>query len=59
MAKNPLAEVFGFPPDNLSDTAERYRRNKLCPYNNKLTVRSFFRHLQEFDIPLYIVLLAY
>ncbi len=36
MAKNPLAEVFGFPPDNLSDTAERYRRNKLCPYNNKV-----------------------
>jgi hypothetical protein len=30
-----LAEVFGFPTDNLSPEAERYRLNKLCPYNNK------------------------
>lgn len=36
MPKHPLAEVFGFPIDNLSTTAERYRRNKLCPYNNKV-----------------------
>lgn len=33
---HPLAEVFGFPPDNFSDKAKRYRRNKLCPYNNKV-----------------------
>jgi hypothetical protein len=36
MAKNPLAEVFGFPIDNLSIDANRYRKNKLCPYNNKV-----------------------
>jgi hypothetical protein len=36
MPNQPLAEVFGFPADNLSATAERYRRNKLCPYNNKV-----------------------
>jgi hypothetical protein len=33
---NPLAEVFGFPTDNLTDKASRYRKNKLCPYNNKV-----------------------
>lgn len=36
MPKHPLAEVFGFPIDNLSATAERYRKNRLCPYNNKV-----------------------
>lgn len=36
MPNHPLAEVFGFPIDNLSVTAERYRKNKLCPYNNKV-----------------------
>lgn len=38
MAKSnhPLAEVFGFPPDNFSAQAKRYRKNKLCPYNNKV-----------------------
>jgi len=30
----PLGEVFGFPIDNESDRAKRYRNNKLCPYNN-------------------------
>jgi len=30
----PLGEVFGFPIDNESDRAIRYRENKLCPYNN-------------------------
>lgn len=30
----PLAEIFGFPPENESDRAKRYRTNKLCPYNN-------------------------
>lgn len=32
--KQPLAEVFGFPVENESDRAKRYRINKLCPYNN-------------------------
>ncbi len=36
MPKNPLAEVFGFPPSNLSPLAERYRNYRLCPYNNKV-----------------------
>lgn len=35
-SKNPLAEVFGFPIDNLEQEATRYRKNKLCPYNNKV-----------------------
>ena len=30
----PLGEVFGFPTNNESDRAKRYRDNKLCPYNN-------------------------
>ncbi len=36
MPKHPLAEVFGFPINNFSPEAERYRKNKLCPYNNKV-----------------------
>ncbi len=36
MPNHPLAEVFGFPVDNLSAMAERYRKNRLCPYNNKV-----------------------
>lgn len=36
MSNNPLAEVFGFPSNSFSEQAERYRRNKLCPYNNKV-----------------------
>ncbi len=35
MPKHPLAEVFGFPTDNMTQEAERYRKNRLCPYNNK------------------------
>jgi len=35
-SKNPLAEVFGFPITNLDKEANRYRKNKLCPYNNKV-----------------------
>lgn len=30
----PLGEVFGFPINNESERAIRYRENKLCPYNN-------------------------
>lgn len=36
MSNNPLAEVFGFPTDNFTEQAKRYRRYKLCPYNNKV-----------------------
>lgn len=36
MPEHPLGEVFGFPIDNLSAQAEHYRKNKLCPYNNKV-----------------------
>lgn len=34
--KNPLGEVFGFPIDNVGADANRYRKTKLCPYNNKV-----------------------
>jgi hypothetical protein len=33
---NPLAEVFGFPIINDSSKANRYRTQKLCPFNNKV-----------------------
>ena len=33
---NPLAEVFGFPTTNLSPKATRYRKQRLCPFNNKV-----------------------
>lgn len=36
MAKQPIAELFGFPADSDMDDAARYRRNRLCPYNNKV-----------------------
>jgi hypothetical protein len=36
VSKNPLAEVFGFPTDNQTLEAQRYRRAKLCPFNNKV-----------------------
>lgn len=36
MPKQPLAEVFGFPIDNQSTEAKRYRENSLCPYNNRV-----------------------
>lgn len=36
MAKQPLAEVFGFPIDNISREAGRYRRNRLCPFGNRV-----------------------
>ena len=36
MPEHPLAEVFGFPVDNFSHEATRYRNNKLCPFNNKV-----------------------
>ncbi len=36
MKKQPLAEVFGFPVDSDRPEAERHRRNRLCPYHNKV-----------------------
>jgi hypothetical protein len=36
LSKQPLAEVFGFPIDNVSPEAQRYRKNRLCPYNNRV-----------------------
>jgi len=36
LPKQPLAEVFGFPIDNFSASAERHRRLKLCPFQNKV-----------------------
>jgi len=34
--KQPLAEVFGFPIDNLSADAVRYRKHRLCPFGNRV-----------------------
>jgi hypothetical protein len=36
MPKHPLAEVFGFPCCNLTREATRYRKLKLCPFQNKV-----------------------
>jgi hypothetical protein len=34
MPKNPLVEVFGYPPNNMSPQAVDHRRGKLCPFHN-------------------------
>ncbi len=34
MPNHPLAEVFGFPIDNLTEYADRHRQNRLCPFGN-------------------------
>lgn len=44
----PLTEVFGFPIDNQSERAVRYRKNKLCPFNN--TVSSCTKNSIEFPL---------
>jgi hypothetical protein len=36
VSKQPLGEVFGFPIDNLTAEATRYREQRLCPFNNKV-----------------------
>ncbi len=36
MAKQPLAEVFGYPISNHSAEAKRCRDNALCPFGNKV-----------------------
>jgi len=33
---NPLAEVFGHLTSDSSPKAQRFRKNKLCPFNNKV-----------------------
>jgi hypothetical protein len=35
-AEHPLAEVFGFPINNFSEEAIRYRNTRLCPFHNKV-----------------------
>ena len=32
---NPLAEIFGFPITNKSESAKYYRDNRLCPFHNR------------------------
>ncbi len=34
MPKNPLAEVFGYPTDNMTEVAIRHRQGRLCPFHN-------------------------
>lgn len=34
--KQPLAEVFGHLPSDQSSRANRYRKKRLCPFNNKV-----------------------
>lgn len=36
VAFQPLAEVFGFPITNFTAESKRLRRNKLCPFNNRV-----------------------
>jgi hypothetical protein len=34
--RHPLGEVFGFPTNNFSPEADRYRGHRLCPFGNKV-----------------------
>src|SRR5687768_14738314 len=34
--KHPLAEVFGFPTEDMSASAARHQNNRLCPFHNKV-----------------------
>ena len=34
--KHPLAEVFGYPVADMSGVAARFRKNRLCPFNNNI-----------------------
>lgn len=34
MPHNPLAEIFGFPVNDMSSQAVRHRRDRLCPFGN-------------------------
>ena len=35
-SKHPLAEVFGYSVADMSPNAVRHRKNRLCPFNNKI-----------------------
>ncbi len=35
-SRQPLAEVFGHLPSDLTKSANRYRTKRLCPFNNKV-----------------------
>jgi hypothetical protein len=35
-SRQPITEIFGFPLDSTTEEAARYKRNRLCPYNNKV-----------------------
>lgn len=37
MGKQPIAETFGYPISNYSRAAEKSRKEKLCPFNNKVS----------------------
>jgi hypothetical protein len=34
--QHPLAEVFGYPITNFTENAKRNRRNRLCPFHNRV-----------------------
>lgn len=34
MPNQPLAEVFGFPTNNMTEEADRHRQHRLCPFGN-------------------------
>ncbi|NJM08827.1 hypothetical protein HC891_25475 [Candidatus Gracilibacteria bacterium] len=36
VTKQPMAEVFGFPIDDMSEEASRHRQHRLCPFNNRV-----------------------
>lgn len=36
MPNQPMAEVFGYKIDDFSAEAQRHRRHRLCPFNNKV-----------------------
>ncbi len=36
MPDHPLAEVFGHATNDFSSRAERFRKNRLCPFNNRV-----------------------
>lgn len=36
MPNQPMAEVFGYKIDDFSAEAQRHRRHRLCPFNNRV-----------------------
>lgn len=36
MPNQPMAEVFGYKIEDFSGEAQRYRRHRLCPFNNRV-----------------------